>query len=158
MPYPRRPNPTMILILAAAFAIGVAARADEPAAKDPMSPAGVWKTIDDKSGKAKSLIKIWIKDGKLYGKVVKLFEPDEPNPLCDKCEGNLHNKPIIGMTVLRGLTKDGDEWNGGKVFDPESGKNYRCLIEVQDGGKKLKVRGYVGFSLLGRTQYWHRVK
>jgi uncharacterized protein (DUF2147 family) len=136
----------------------LASAAETTAMPDLDSPKGLWKTIDDKTGKAKSFIKIWIKDGKLYGKITKLINPSEEDPLCDKCEGALHNKPVIGMTIMKGLTQDGDEWNGGRILDPESGKTYKCLIEVQNSGKRLKVRGYIGFSLLGRTQHWYRVK
>jgi len=124
----------------------------------PASPVGLWKTIDDATGKAKSLIKIWEKDGAVYGTIVKLIDPSEPDPVCDKCEGKLRDKPIIGMTIMRGLRPDGDEWGGGTILDPENGKTYKVLIQVVDGGKRLKVRGYIGFSLLGRTQHWVRVK
>ncbi len=127
-------------------------------AKDPKSPIGVWKSIDDATGKAKSLIKIWEKNGKIYGTIIKLINPDEPNPLCDKCPGKLKNKPVKGMTIMRGLKKDGDEYSGGTIIDPENGKSYKVLIKVVDGGKRLKVRGYIGFSLLGRTQHWVRAK
>lgn len=123
---------------------------------DPMSPVGRWKTIDDSTGKTKSIVELWEKDGKVYGKIVDLINPDKPDPVCDKCEGDQKNVKIIGMTILNGLKKDGKEWSGGKITDPENGKSYKCYIEVQDGGKKLKVRGYVGFALLGRTQYWLR--
>lgn len=125
---------------------------------DPLSPVGTWKTIDDKTNEPKSLLKIWEKDGVLYGQIVKLFDPSEENPKCDKCDGALRDQPVIGMTIMRGLRRDGDEWNGGTIIDPESGNTYRCLVQVLDGGGRLKVRGYVGFSLLGRTQYWYRVK
>ncbi|MCU0664179.1 MAG: DUF2147 domain-containing protein [Myxococcota bacterium] len=126
--------------------------------EDGLSPVGVWRSVDDATGKPKSLVQIWEQGNKLYGKVVELIDPPEPNPLCDKCEGTEKNKPVIGMTVIRGLKKDGDEWSGGKILDPESGSTYKCYIEVQEGGKKLKVRGFIGISLLGRTQYWHRVR
>ncbi len=138
------------------FATSVATAADAP--KDPKSPVGVWKTIDDKTGKARSLVTIWEHKGKIYGKVSKLFDPEEPNPKCDKCEGALKNKPVVGMTILRGLEKDDDEWTGGTILDPESGSVYKCYVEVVNGGKKLKVRGYIGISLVGRTQHWVRVK
>jgi uncharacterized protein (DUF2147 family) len=130
--------------------------AGDTAAKD--SPVGVWKTVDDNTGKVRSHIKIWEKNGKLYGKILKLIDPPEANPVCDKCQGSLHNKPVEGMTVMKGLKKDGNEWSGGTILDPESGKTYKVLLELMQNGNKLKVRGYVGFSLLGRTQYWYRIK
>jgi uncharacterized protein (DUF2147 family) len=122
------------------------------------SPVGLWKTVDDDTGKAKSIVEIWEKNGVLYGRIKKLIDPSEPNPVCDKCTGKRQNSPIIGMTIMEGLKQDGKEWNGGTILDPENGKTYKVLIEVQNGGKKLKVRGYIGFSLLGRTQYWLSVQ
>ncbi|MBI5547030.1 MAG: DUF2147 domain-containing protein [Deltaproteobacteria bacterium] len=131
----------------------------EPAPKaDASSPVGRWKTWDDNTGKAKSIITIYEESGRIFGKIEKLLDPEpgNPDPKCDKCDGDLKDKPINGMRVLWDLKKDGDEWSGGKVLDPENGKSYKCYIAVVEAGKKLKVRGYVGFSLLGRTQYWTR--
>lgn len=124
------------------------------------SPVGRWTTIDDETKKPKSVIAIWEENGKLFGKIEKLFlEPNEKqDPVCDKCQGDLKDKPILGMTILRDLKKDDDEWTGGTVLDPANGKTYKCKIAVEDGGKKLKVRGYVGLSLLGRTQHWVRTE
>ncbi|MGC4118941.1 MAG: DUF2147 domain-containing protein [Myxococcales bacterium] len=130
-----------------------------PAAKvDATSPVGKWKTVDDSSGKAKSTVEIWEEGGKVYGKITALLDQpaNDPDPKCTACEGEDKDKRVIGMTILKGLKKDGDEWSGGKILDPDNGKHYKCYIAVQDGGKKLKVRGYVGFALLGRTQYWLR--
>jgi uncharacterized protein (DUF2147 family) len=120
------------------------------------SPIGKWKTIDDETGKAKSIINIWQQEDKLYGTIESLFlEPDEdPNPLCDKCKGDLYNKPVIGLTILNDLKQDGNEWNSGTIMDPDNGKTYKCKIEVVENGAKLMVRGFIGISLLGRTQYW----
>jgi uncharacterized protein (DUF2147 family) len=123
------------------------------------SPVGVWKTIDDNSGKPRSLVRITETNGELRGKIEKLFlEPSEnQNPLCEKCEGNLKDQPIVGMTILTGLKKDGDEYNGGKVLDPGNGKVYNSKLSLADGGKKLNMRGYIGMPMLGRTQTWIRV-
>ena len=121
------------------------------------SPYGTWKTIDDETNKAKSLVEIYKgKDGKLYGKIVKLFNPKEKNPRCTKCSGARKNKPIVGLQIITGLSLDDDEWSGGEVLDPANGKTYRCKLWVEDGGKKIKLRGYVAFFY--RTQYWYRVK
>ncbi|GAB3426452.1 DUF2147 domain-containing protein [Massilia solisilvae] len=122
------------------------------------SPVGVWKTIDDETGKAKSLVRITENNGELSGKIEKLFrEPSEDqNPKCDKCEGALKDQPIVGMTILNGLKKDDDVWSGGTVLDPKNGKTYKAKITLKDGGKKLDMRGYIGTPLLGRTQTWVR--
>ena len=125
-------------------------------AADLGSPAGYWKTIDDDDGKEKSIVQLWVKDGLLYGKIVKLFE--DPDATCKKCEGDLKGKPVMGMQILTGLKKDGDEWSGGRIMDPANGKTYKCYVELREGGKKLKVRGYIGISLFGRTQYWYRAE
>jgi len=125
------------------------------------SPAGQWKTIDDETGKVKSIVEISVgTDGKLYGKIIKLFKkPDEDqDPVCDKCEGDKKDKKIIGMQIMWELEKDSEtEWEDGHILDPKNGKTYGCEIEVIENGAKLKVRGYLGFSLLGRTQIWLRV-
>src|SRR5262245_12235693 len=122
------------------------------------SPVGRWKTIDDVTGKVKSVVVIWEEHGKLYGKIEKLVDPDpqDPDPRCVHCEGEMKDRPLMGLRILWGLRKDGDLWSGGKILDPDNGKAYKCYIAVEDGGKKLKVRGFIGFSLLGRTQYWLR--
>ena len=120
------------------------------------TPVGRWTTIDDETKKPKSVIAIYEENGKLFGKIEKLYrEPSEDqNPVCDKCEGALKNQPILGMVIMKDLKKDDDEWTGGTILDPANGKTYKCKIAVEDGGKKLKVRGYIGMALLGRTQHW----
>ncbi len=122
------------------------------------SPVGVWRTIDDKTGKEKSLVRIVEVNGELRGTVEKLFrEPgEEQNPVCDKCSGERKGQPVLGMTILSGLRRHGDEFAGGEILDPANGKTYQCKMSVADGGKKLKVRGFIGVSLLGRTQVWVR--
>jgi uncharacterized protein (DUF2147 family) len=122
------------------------------------SPVGLWKTVDDATGKVKSVVSIWVENNKLYGRIQKIVDPDpkDPNPTCDDCSGDQKGKQVIGLRILWDLQKDGDGWSGGSILDPANGKIYKCLLSVEDGGKKLKVRGFIGFSLLGRTQYWLR--
>ena len=124
------------------------------------SVVGKWKTIDDETNKPKSIVEVYMQDGKVYGKILKLFrEPNEDqDPICDKCEGALHNKKIIGMQIINGLEKDGDEWEGDDgILDPAKGTLYDCKIWVdEDDSSILNVRGYIGFFF--RTQTWHRVK
>ncbi|MGB0789145.1 MAG: DUF2147 domain-containing protein [Marinirhabdus sp.] len=116
---------------------------------------GKWKTIDDETGQAKSIVEIYKKSGKVYGKVIKILDKDKKNSVCEECTGADKDKPVLGLVILKGLKKDGDEYNGGKILDPANGKIYKCYIELE-GPNKLKVRGYIGFSVLGRTQYWYR--
>jgi uncharacterized protein (DUF2147 family) len=122
------------------------------------TPVGRWKTVDEVTGKINSLVDIWEENGKLYGRIERLINPDpnDADPRCVRCSGDFKGRGLVGLRILWGLRKDGDHWSGGEILDPDSGKTYRCSIAVEDGGKKLRVRGFVGFSLLGRTQHWLR--
>jgi len=122
------------------------------------SPVGKWRTIDDKTGKVKSIVEITeTADGTLQGKVLQVLDSDKgPHPVCDACKGENHNKPIEGMVIAWGLRREGDAWDGGQIMDPKNGKVYSAKMTPIEGGKKLEVRGYMGFSLLGRTQTWLR--
>jgi uncharacterized protein (DUF2147 family) len=122
------------------------------------SPIGLWKTIDDNSGQPRGLVRIREVNGQYEGKVEKIFPKpgEETNPKCEKCEGVRRNQPVIGMAILWGLTKQGDEYQGGEILDPENGKVYRSRMKLVDSGKKLDVRGFIGFSLFGRSQIWIR--
>ena len=121
------------------------------------SVLGNWKTIDDNTGVAKSIVEIYEQDGKIHGKIKEIFNKDRRDALCVECDGADKDKPVLGMVIIRGLEKDGDEYNGGKVLDPENGTFYKCYITLEEPNK-LKVRGYVGFSMFGRTQYWLRAE
>lgn len=118
---------------------------------------GNWKTIDDNTGEVRSIVEIYQENNKVYGRIKELINPKKEDAICIECCCEDKDKPIRGLVVIKGLTKDGDEYNGGKILDPESGKLYKCYIELEDANT-LKVRGYIGFSLLGRTQYWERVQ
>lgn len=143
---------TLMLALPLSLAAFVAQAADT-------SPVGRWQTIDDETGKPKSIVQIeQAGNGTLSGKVVEILQSNHgPNPLCDKCDGAQKGKPIKGMTILWGLKPDGAAvWNGGSVLDPAKGKTYKAKITLSDGGKKLQMRGYIGIEALGRTQTWIR--
>ena len=119
---------------------------------------GQWKTIDDESGKAKSVVEI-TKLGEIYhGKIVRLIEPDEANPVCKLCEGDKANQPVEGLEIIWDIkeVKPNQEWGGGKILDPKNGKTYKCRLRLKDSGQKLEVRGFIGFSLIGRSQTWLR--
>jgi uncharacterized protein (DUF2147 family) len=122
------------------------------------SPAGLWKNVDDVSGKPRSLIRITESNGTLKGTIEKVFSAphENPNPKCEKCEGALKNAPVIGLLILSDLKKDGDEYAGGQILDPDNGKVYRSKVQLVEGGKKLSVRGYIGVPMLGRSQLWER--
>jgi len=116
---------------------------------------GKWKTIDDKTGKAKSIVQIYEQGGKAYGKVIEILNPDRKDAVCDKCadSDSRKNQRIDGMIIMMGLEKCDDDWDDGTILDPDNGKVYDCKMWVGDDGK-LQVRGYIGWSLIGRTQVW----
>ncbi|MCA5004151.1 DUF2147 domain-containing protein [Sphingobacterium bovistauri] len=117
---------------------------------------GKWTTVDDETGKAKSIVEIYKKaDGKYYGKIIKLLQKPE-NENCVNCKGTQKNKPLIGLEIITGLKKESSEFTGGNITDPKSGKTYKCTITRN--ADKLSVRGYLGFSLIGRTQTWTLTK
>ncbi|HEY1268416.1 MAG TPA: DUF2147 domain-containing protein [Candidatus Binatia bacterium] len=128
-------------------------------ASDLSTPVGKWMTIDDKSGKPGGIIRIEQVDGQYKGWIEKIFpDSDEhSNPKCVYCDGERKNQPVVGLNFMWGLTKEGDEFSGGEILDPRSGKIYRARMKLEDGGKKLNVRGFIGFSLIGRSQVWNRV-
>ncbi|MDR3272454.1 MAG: DUF2147 domain-containing protein [Flavobacteriaceae bacterium] len=117
---------------------------------------GKWKNIDDETGKPKAIIEIYKKESKYYGKIVELLMKPE-HPTCVKCTDDRKDKPLIGLEMLRNMTLGGNELSGGKILDPAKGKEYKCTISFENDDK-LKVRGYIGISLVGRNQYWTRVK
>lgn len=122
------------------------------------SPLGRWRSIDDASGKPKAVIEISeTGNGTLSAKIVQILDTkDGPNPLCNDCTGARHNKPILGMTIAWGLKRQGKVWAGGRILDPENGKEYSVKMTPIAGGRKLEVRGFLGVALLGRTQVWLR--
>ena len=123
------------------------------------SPEGRWQTIDDETGKPKSIVEIQTAaDGTLSGKVAEILRSDQgPNPLCSECDGERKDQPITGMTILQDLKPNGEQvWSDGTILDPAKGKTYRAKAKLLDGGDKLEVRGYVGIEALGRSQTWIR--
>ncbi|OAJ54387.1 hypothetical protein A6V36_06625 [Paraburkholderia ginsengiterrae] len=122
------------------------------------SPIGTWQTIDDSTGQPKALVQI-SQDGSgaLSGKVIKgLGANDQPDRRCTACTDARKDQLILGMTIINDMKKDGDAWDNGQILDPENGKVYKCKMHLEEGGSKLVVRGYIGVSLLGRSQTWIR--
>jgi uncharacterized protein (DUF2147 family) len=125
-----------------------------------VTPAGLWKTIDDETKTEKSLVRITDSGGVFTGKVEKILT-DKADAKCTECTDERKGQPVQGMTILRGIKPDANDkgsWVGGDILDPNNGKIYKVLIKLVDGGKKLDVRGYIGMPMLGRTQTWHRVE
>lgn len=117
---------------------------------------GVWKTIDDETGEPKSHVQIVKKGDSYVGKVVKLL-PAATTSVCDECPGDKKGKPIEGMIILEDLKPYRDYYSYGKILDPASGKEYKCNVSLKESDV-LEVRGYIGISLIGRSQEWFRVK
>lgn len=117
---------------------------------------GKWKTIDDKTGAAKSIVEITESQGVYSGKVVEILNPARKHATCEKCAGADKGKKVLGLKIINGLKwdKDKQELTGGTILDPESGKVYKCLIK-RKGPNTIEVRGYLGISLIGRSQTWH---
>ena len=129
-------------------------------AQAQMTPVGSWHTIDDKTGEIKSLVVITESNGVLSGHVDKLLRKDaDQKAVCDKCTDDRKDKPVLGLEIIRAAKKaEGkDVWEGGNIVDPDNGTVYKLKLTPIDGGKKLEVRGFIGFALLGRTQTWVRV-
>lgn len=117
---------------------------------------GKWYSIDPDSGENESIIELYEKDDRVYGKIVSLLKLEDQGKTCEECTGKDKNQALEGLIIVRGLIKDGDEWSDGKILDPKNGKLYKCTISLVEKDK-LKLRGYIGFSLIGRDEYWHRV-
>jgi uncharacterized protein (DUF2147 family) len=124
------------------------------------TPTGLWKTIDDKTGKERSLIRITEGGGVYTGRIEKSLTPDsEPNAVCDKCTDERKGKPLIGMALIRNVKQSADDkeiFDGGDITDPDNGKVYRLRLKPLEGGKKLEVRGFIGPFY--RNQTWVRVE
>jgi uncharacterized protein (DUF2147 family) len=149
------------LIAALVFAFGASAALAQ--SSEAPSVVGTWRTIDDKTGNPRSIVKIYKENGALHGRVVEILQVGDDaernsagKVICTECEGNKKGQPIEGMVILEGLEKNGDEWSGGTILDPSNGKQYKAKMEL-DGDDRLDVRGYIGVSLFGRTQTWQRV-
>lgn len=119
------------------------------------SISGKWKTIDDSSGKPRSVVEIYEKEGKYFGKIIKLFRApgEDPDPVCDECPGKRKDQKVIGMEIITGLEyeEDSEEYEDGEILDPENGELYDCKLWLSEEGN-LKVRGYLLFFF--RTQTW----
>ncbi len=123
-----------------------------PLSAQPDAITGRWTTIDDNTGRPRSVVEITLRNGRAYGRIVELYDRTKLEKVCDLCPGDRKGRRILGMEVIRDMVTDGDEWEDGTILDPENGKEYSCKLWVEDG--TLKVRGYIAF--LYRTQTWVR--
>lgn len=143
-------NKKLLLVLSGlSFALGTLVA-------DPAPVKGQWRTVNEQ-GEEQSVVEIYEQGGKIFGKIISLKEPNEPDgsaKICSKCKGSDKDKPVVGLVIIKDLSADDDVWAGGTIMDPKTGTVYKCKMKAVDGGKKLDVRGFVGFSVIGRTQTW----
>jgi uncharacterized protein (DUF2147 family) len=134
-------------------AIPTPGRADEP------SPVGLWTTVDSATGEPEALVRIEERNGEYAGIIIRLLDPtDDPESKCGKCTDYRKDQPVVGMTILSGMRRNGDHYAGGEILDPDSGSVYRSVMQLEDGGRRLVVRGYLGVSVFGRSETWTRAK
>lgn len=118
---------------------------------------GKWKTVDDETGEEKSIVEIYKENGKVFGKVIEIFDPEKRDLPCKFCKGNDYNKPVLGLKIIKDMIKIGDAFKKGTITNPEDGKVYDCRLKLdEDNSNKLQVRGYIAFFY--RTQYWIRAE
>ncbi len=122
------------------------------------TPAGLWRTFDDRTGRERASVLIERQGDVLTGRIVGVVNPADGARICEQCPGERKGKPILGLTIITGMRRDGDHWGGGQILDPQTGSVYRCTMRLSDGGRTLIVRGFVGFSLFGRSQTWRRAR
>ncbi len=118
---------------------------------------GKWHSTNENTGEVDSVIEVYKKEGKAFAKVVEITDSSRKDAVCEQCEDENKNKPILGLNILTGLEKDGEEWSGGNILDPRNGKTYKCYIKLIKPNK-LKIRGYIGLTLFGKTAYWERAE
>jgi len=118
---------------------------------------GYWKTFDDKTGVDNAIIQVYMSNGNYFGKIVETLQEKDKGIVCYMCRGEDKNKPVVGLIILKNLSKDSaTTFSGGTILDPWSGNTYDCTAELDNNGNTLKIRGFVGFSLFGRNEIWQR--
>jgi uncharacterized protein (DUF2147 family) len=150
--------PLCLLVLQGLLSPCPAAEPAASAAGAAPAEVGLWETISDKDGKPEGYIRIRLVGDELRGVIERGMPTDDPNDICTKCPGDRKNQRMLGLTIITGLHRQGDHWAGGEILDPKSGSLYRCRLRAIDSGRKLEVRGFIGISLLGRTQTWLRAE
>jgi uncharacterized protein (DUF2147 family) len=153
------PKLSSLMLILAGAAISISAAVIAGPAFDPSSAVGLWEQVDETSGKPESWFKITERNGVYTGNIVKIFfKPgDDENWVCEKCEGDEQGKPVLGLTLIKGMQRNGLSYENGTIMDPRDGSVYRALMKLTPDGQKLEVRGYLGIALFGRSQIWNRL-
>ncbi len=139
-----------------AFALSLTALVALAAAGDLRSPVGTWRTIDDKTGNTRNIVQVYELGGELFARVERDLTSEGATALCTRCKDERKDQPLVGLVFMRHMKLDDDEYRGGDILDPDNGSIYRCKLRLEAGGRKLKVRGFIGLSVFGRTQTWER--
>lgn len=145
-----------VLLLLGSLPLAGAGLAAPPSASWS-SPAGLWAPLDGKTGKPEGLIRIYERNGLYYGRIEPSSPTDDRSARCTRCTGTRRNRPIIGLLIMRHLKPANDEYIGGEILDPNSGRTYGCTLRLTDGGRRLIMHGYLGIALFGRSQTWQRM-
>ena len=144
------------LVLAMAVLPAPPAAGADPGAAAADSPIGLWKTVDDKTGKPRAIVRIYEQDGKLFGTIERSLMPGAEGRVCTACTDDRKDQPMLGLIIIRNMKRTDDGYAGGDILDPDNGSVYRCKFHLEENGAKLVLRGFIGISLLGRTQTWER--
>jgi len=139
------------------LSIALLAQAAATTQAPPLSPIGYWQTISDVTGQPQSIVQIYERRGRLFARVDRVLVTDGVPATCVKCRDDRKGTPMVGLVIMRNMRHAGDDYRDGDILDPESGKVYRCRLTLDVTGQRLTVRGYIGFSLFGRSQIWHRM-
>jgi uncharacterized protein (DUF2147 family) len=116
---------------------------------------GKWHSKNNITGEIEAVIRMYEKGQKAFAKIIEIKDPEKQNSICNLCRGKNKGKIILGLNILTGLEKNGNKWSEGSILDPRNGKIYTCYIELINPNK-LKIRGYIGISLFGKTAYWEK--
>ncbi len=138
---------------AAASALAMALAAAAPAAAAEI--AGDWRMVNERTGAFQSVVRMEVRAGVAEARILRLA-PDAAHQRCERCRGDLQDRPLQGLRIVRDLRPQGARWGGGKILDPESGKVYDCEVRLAEDGAVLEVRGFVGLPAFGKTMRWHR--
>lgn len=118
---------------------------------------GKWKTVDDETGEQKSIVEIYKEGGKVFGKIIEIFDPEKRDLPCKFCKGDDYNQPVLGLKIIKNMVKSGQAFKKGTIINPENGKVYDCRLQLDENNKnRLQVRGYIAFFY--KTQYWIRAE